>query len=314
MIPPLQPPLGLFPPTELPNYFHPSLPGWDGDYEIEEPRLVATGIVHRTPAVLPAATSPRPALPVSPVRIDPRPLGGKLTVAVCCYGDYPETHRQCLQSILQTVAAEVLDLRVVANACPPATLRYLESLPLTKLYVNHHNRGKYPAMRQLFHDPDCPLTTNYVAWFDDNTRVVHPHWLSLLTDEIRRQRADIGAYGPLMYYSLRLHKTRDPRKWLAAGPWWRGRPLCTQRGGEAPNGDTIHFVADWFCIFRSDAIRLADLPDPRLVQKGGDIVIGEQLHQNGWRLKQFNSGKNLVFTPPYAAGLKRGRPEPFPWQ
>lgn len=317
MIEPIRAAQGLFPPSDVPCYGHPALPGCEGPFEIAEPRLLATDVPWRPNSrgaitnLLPA-TSP---LPASPTQLTARALGGKLTVCVLCYGNYFETQRQCLDSILRTVPAGQLDLRVACNAVGPATLDYVRQLPgLTKLYTNHHNRFKYPAMRQLLHDPEHPLTTSYVAWFDDNTRVVNPRWLALLNDEIARQRSDVGAYGPLMYYSLRLHRTRDPRKWFAGAGWYRGLPLRTQRGTPAPNGDTIHFVADWFLVLRTDAIRLADIPDPRLRQRGGDIVIGEQLYQNGWQLKQFNSGKNLVFTPAYNQGLKRGKPESFPWQ
>ena len=241
-------------------------------------------------------------------------LGGRLTVCVLCFGNYFQSQKACLDSIIKTLPRERLDLRVACNACSAQTIDYVRGLQPTALYVNATNIYKYPAMRQMFWDPVYPLTTNYVAWFDDNTWVKHLNWVNILADDIHRQKPTVGAYGPRVYRTFKLHNAKDPRNWFRTASWHKGLDFRSTRGNAIPNGDTSHFCSDWFFVLSTSAIRRCEIPDPRLLQKGGDIVIGEQLYQNGYAIKDFNSAKNLVYTPPVGQGLKRGRKEQLPWQ
>jgi hypothetical protein len=265
----------------------------------------------------PGVSDPKPAPNITDncgTGLDYFELGGKLTVCVLCYGDYFWTQRACLDGILKTIPSDKLDLRITCNACSTQVLEYVRTLSPTALYINEGNIFKYPAMRQMFWDPDHPITTNYVAWFDDNTWVKHLNWLNILADDIHRQSQQVGAYGPRSYRTFKLHQEKDPRGWFQQSSWYRGKDFRSKHGSPIPNGDTIHFCSDWFFVVSAEAIRQCDIPDRRLLQKGGDIVIGEQLYQNGYKIKDFNSAKNLVFTPPAGQGLKRGRKEKFPWQ
>ncbi len=99
-------------------------------------------------------------------------IGGKFTVFVLCYGEYPELAKSCLGSILSTLPIERLDLRVGLNAVCDETRAYVKSLPTTKIYEDASNAGKYVIMRRMFHDPECPITTTHLVWFDDDARIV----------------------------------------------------------------------------------------------------------------------------------------------
>jgi hypothetical protein len=111
-------------------------------------------------------------------------IGGKITFCTLCYGPHTDLAKRCIDSVLSTVPPSRLDLRVATNEAAPATVAYLKRLNLTKLYINTNNRMKYPVMRDMFWDEDNPITTSYVVWFDDDSFVVHPKWLTTLCQTI----------------------------------------------------------------------------------------------------------------------------------
>jgi ADP-heptose:LPS heptosyltransferase/GT2 family glycosyltransferase len=244
-------------------------------------------------------------------------IGGKITVCVLCYGPYTELAKTCLTGLLATVPVDRLDLRVATNEVPDATLDYLKSLPITKLYINKTNRHKYPVMRDMFWDPDQPITTNYVLWLDDDTRVVQPYWISDLAQTIINNHAyGYRMYGNIMYHDLANMVRGDnrPDAWFRSASWYRGRNFRVRCGREeTPNGSIIDFAVGWCWAISTELIRLADIPDTRLGHNGGDITIGEQVHQAGYLIKQWNKGKSMIACPTREQGGRRGYSEKFPW-
>jgi ADP-heptose:LPS heptosyltransferase len=249
--------------------------------------------------------------------LDHKILGGKFTVFVLCYGPYPQLAKRCLTSILNTVPSDRLDLRVAANAVAPETLDFLNTLPISKLYVNEQNCYKYPIMRQMFWDEDHPIKTNYILWFDDDTWVAHPNWLSDLAKTIIDNHAyGYRMYGNLMYHDLSIYKKKSvkPDTWFKEGKWYRGKPLRIKSGQqESVNGSIIDFAVGWCWALATEAIRAADIPDERLRHNGGDITIGEQIHQSGVMIKQWNKNKSLIACPSREQGGRRGYSEKFLW-
>ena len=244
-------------------------------------------------------------------------IGGKITVCVLCYGPHPDLARRCLTDILKTVPRDRLDLRIAANAVVPETLDYLRTLSGAKLYINSDNRHKYPVMRDMFWDEQRPLETNYVLWFDDDTWVVRPNWLEELAHIIvNNHPLGYRMFGNIMYHDLAIYGKNGgrPDTWFRAGSWYRGKNFRL-RGNqqETPNGSIIDFAVGWCWALATEAIRLADVPDRRLNHNGGDITIGEQLHQAGFLLKQWNKGKSAIACPSREQGGRRGFSEKFPW-
>ena len=248
---------------------------------------------------------------------DPR-IGGKVTICVLLYGENSEKfdhlHRRCLNSIVSTVPPSRMDLRIAMNQTALSTQNYVKTLPVSKTYIDYKNRRKYPAMREMFWDKEDPITTRWVIWFDDDSYVRNPSWLQALAECILAQpeSSNVGMLGQKMRHPLRgVNTNKDPRDWFKAGSWWKGREFRNKRGQPAPNGDQIHFVVGGFWAISLEAIKACDIPDTRLRHNGGDCLIGEQLYQNGFQMKQFNDEKKFVHT---SAAPRRGYREKFPWQ
>jgi len=244
-------------------------------------------------------------------------IGGKVTVCVLCYGPHTDLAKRCLSSILGTLPPDRIDLRVATNQAAPKTIEYLKTLPITKLYINSENRHKYPVMRNMFWDEKNPITTKYTLWFDDDTWIVKPQWITdLCTTIIGNHDYNFRMYGNLLYHDLAMYAKNghDPAKWFKDADWYRGKDF-RMRGSqrEAPNGSVIDFAVGWCWAIETAAMREANIPDIRLGHNGGDILLGEQMHQAGYDIKQWNRGKSLVACPTKEQGGRRGYSERFPW-
>lgn len=269
------------------------------------------------------------AIPQEPVTVvEPRPvrhpnydalrvldhdkIGGKVTIFALLFGDHHELHRRCLNSIVETVPPSRMDLRVGANQICLETRNYLRSLPITKIYENTKVRRKYGAMREMFYDPNTPIGTKWVIWFDDDSYVRNPQWLGMLGAAITgEQDPKVAMFGVRMLHVFKPgRKGKDPRKWFQNASWWRGLHFRTKQGADAPNGNTIHFIVGGFWALKTDAIAACEIPDMRLNHNGGDICIGEQLHQNDYGIRLFNRNKEIIHT---SASPRRGFNEVFPW-
>ena len=249
--------------------------------------------------------------------LDHPTIGGKLTVCVLCYGPHTDLAQRCLSSLLLSLPADRIDLRIGANDVAPATMDYLQRLPVTKIYSEGGNRHKYPRMREMFWDESCPITTNYTVWLDDDTWVLDPRWASNLGQTIVAQApAGFGMFGDVMSHDLTRY-TRNggrPDHWFRAADWYSGRNLRLRSGqAEVPSGSVIDFAVGWCWAIATAAIRAANVPDVRLNHNGGDITIGEQLHQAGIGIQSWNRGKSLIACPTRENGGRRGYSEKFPW-
>ncbi len=269
--------------------------------------------------------TPMPEISLTGVRgvnysvLDNHVIGGKYTICVLCWGPHTDLAKRCLDSILSYVPRERIDLRIACNECAPETLSYVKSLSPEVLYTSDENRKKYPTMRDMFWDPHRPITTKYVLWFDDDTTVVDPSWIVKLSEVITANHPH-GArlYGAKMHHDLMPYARNGhrPESWFYESDWWKGVQLRV-RGQEraAPNGSCIDFVAGWFWALATESIRSCNIPDTRLYHNGGDITIGAQVLQHGFKIKEFNRDKSIVTTPVKASGGRRvgGYEESFPW-
>ena len=227
-------------------------------------------------------------------------IGGKYTVFVLLYGParFAQMHRRCLESIIGTVPAGRLDLRVGSNELCEESVRFVEGLVdkgvVTKHYRHRTNDKKYPVMREMFWDDSCPITTKWLLWFDDDSIADRDRlWLHKLTSVI------IEGYGE------GKHLFGDHRVWelkpgqgqfIRERPWYKSRQFRDMRGNPAPNGNKIHFAAGGFWAMSVEAMRACDVPDTKLQHNGGDYMIGEQLWQNGFGLRKWNSQKQFIHT------------------
>ena len=244
-------------------------------------------------------------------------IGGRFTVCVLCYGPYPDLARRCLGSILTTIPRERMDLRIATNEASDDTLDFVRSIGPDRLYVNTSNRKKYPVMREVFHDPQAPLRSNYVVWFDDDAQVVDPLWATKLAETIiNNHKNGCRLYGDKKFHDLTIYAKggHRPDRWFSGAAWHKGVQFRVRNSERtAPNGSCIDFVVGWFWAIGTDVIRVANIPDLRLNHNGGDITIGAQVAQSGFKIKQFNKDKAIVWCPSKEQGGRRGYEEKFPW-
>lgn len=225
-------------------------------------------------------------------------IGGKFTVCVLFYGpaEYHDMHMRCLNSIITTCPAGRIDLRVASNELCEETAAVLERLAshkvITKYYRHNTNDLKYPVMREMFHDPDCPITTKYTLWFDDDSIADrNTQWLKVLAGTII-QNPDAGLIGADMILQL----SAQQMQYYKTRPWHHGKQFRLRNGQPADNGQYAVFVAGGFFAIKTEAIKVADVPDSTLTHNGGDYTIGEQLYQNGYGIKGWNRQKQFIHT------------------
>lgn len=248
------------------------------------------------------ATKPRQTTTTLPDNICDHPsVGGRMTVFVLFYGDYFELHQKCLKSILATIPANRLDLRVGSNMACKQTLemleQYVDSRVITKHYRHDTNAYKYPVMREMFWDESCPIQTKWVLWFDDDSICdVNKDWFTILSTHIAQHHKEREAH---MIGATYLYNTnKQQRDVLESRPWYKRRPWRGKDGKPSPNGNQILFSVGGFWALTVEAMRAANIPDlgTGLQHTGGDWQIGEQLYQAGYGLKQFNGKKQFVRT------------------
>jgi hypothetical protein len=225
-------------------------------------------------------------------------IGGRATICVLMYGDYHEMHRACLGAILTTTPANRRQIRVACNAVCPDTREYLRQLReqqlLYKVIDNADNRKKYPAMRQLFYDEADPITDKWIVWFDDDSIANRDgQWYPKLLTAISAFY-DSGARLFGAYYSIMLQPSQ--LTWVKSRPWYRGRPFQDSRGRPSPNANRAVFAAGGFWALETALMRAANIPDPEIGHNGGDYIVGEQVWQAGYTVKDWNSRKQFIHT------------------
>ncbi len=236
-------------------------------------------------------------------------IGGKYTVCVLFYGgaQFHALHMRCLNSIISTCPPSRIELRVGSNELCDETAQVLDRLVdhgiIKKHYRHRENAFKYPVMQEMFNDPDLPITTNYLLWFDDDSVADRdPQWLARLTQTIIAN-PEAGLFGADM--TLRL--SPDQQRFYKTRPWYTGKPFRLKNKQPAGNGDNTVFVAGGFFALKTAAMRAAAIPDSALTHNGGDYTIGEQLYQAGYSVVGWNRQKQFIHT---SSVPRRGASQP----
>lgn len=268
-------------------------------------------IIVRSPSLTAAAVARPAAVPhLQRSTAAPDESKTRMTCCVLLHGGSPaefDMHQRCIDSIVGSTPTGALDFRIACNQIGEATRAYLqEKLPQAVRYEDYGTRRKYPAMREMFHDRLHPITTDWTLWFDDDTWVVDPLWYQKLSEAQETAADDVGCFGTPLFSRLQPHQLT----WFRQASWFNGRQFRTAQGRDAPNGTCIHFPVGWFWCVRTSAIAACDIPCKRLNHNGGDVTIGEQLHQHGFRTVSFNNNKSQIYTPPKS---RRNYSERFPW-
>lgn len=233
--------------------------------------------------------------------LDHEKIGGKVTVFILFYGDHHDLHKKCLTSLLATTDNSRIDLRVGSNALCKESIEMIEGYVdqgfITKHYYHEENKFKYPVMREMFFDPELPIETKWVLWFDDDSTCdVEPAWLNILGNHIVRHHHDKEAH--MIGAKYTWNATEKVRNILSQRPWFTGRPWQKRNGQPSENGSWIIFATGGFWAITHELIVAADIPDlgTGLTHTGGDWQIGCQVYQAGYNVKQFNGKKQFVRT------------------
>lgn len=273
----------------------------------QTPVLAATAQLERAAPATTATTAP-PGAQDKDIYADPA-IGGKFTVFILFYGSkaFHALHMRCLNSIISTCPPNRIDLRVGSNELCEETCAVLDRLVdhkiITKHYRHAENALKYPVMREMFHDPELPITTNYLIWFDDDSIADrNQQWLTLLAQAIIAN-PQAGLFGADM--TIRLSPAQQ--QMYKSRPWYRGLPFRMKNHKPAPNGDNTVFVAGGFFCMKTEAMRAANVPDAELTHNGGDYTIGEQLYQAGYGVVGWNRQKQFIHT---SSVPRRGASQP----
>jgi hypothetical protein len=174
-----------------------------------------------------------------------------------------------------------------------------------RVLLNHENIKKYPAMRQLFYDTDDPITDKWIIWFDDDSIADRDvHWLpKLLSVIVKFYPSKARIFGAQYFFTLSASQIA----WVKSRPWYRNRPFQDTHAHPTPNGNKVAFPAGGFWALDTSVMREAGIPDEQIGHNGGDYMVGEQVWQTGYTMKEWNRNKQFIHTSSVA---RRGLHEP----
>jgi len=212
------------------------------------------------------------------------------TICVLVYGDHAPLARRCLSSIL-TLPRQQFKLRIGLNAASDETQAYVGEL-ITQgdvasraCYFSDENVYKYPMMRRMFYDPDNPLDTPYVMWFDDDSYVIteqahrpNPNRVRPWLDAVRAKIADADMIGSL--YTMNLGGNQAA--WVRDQNWYNQKAVADKR--------RVRFATGGWWTIRRELLEKHDWPPLALEHRGGDVMLGELCRQQDYRLEHFNHG------------------------
>lgn len=257
------------------------------------PLIVAPRGIKRTPVYRKLASVPRGSLPPAETRL--RALGNTVTICVLAYGDYPGLLQKCLESIYNNTNVSQFELRLGLNAVSERVLKYVQRFVAgrddIRLYTETRNIYKYPMMRRMF--TEHPLTTKWVVWLDDDSRITAPDWLPRLDAYAASRPCDM--VGKQYYH----HVSQGMMNWIRAASWFKARDLVLRHGRLISEFAT----GGWWAL-KTEVIKRLDWPDRRLSHRG-DVELGSALFQIGAVLRSYAYGVVISGYPRRGASQQR---------
>lgn len=193
------------------------------------------------------------------------------TIAVLLYGDYPELAERCLRPISQLYASDV-PVIICANEIGDKTRQVVSDLGLKITFDENPQIFKYPMLAKVTE----AVKTPYLMWFDDDSYIRDNPEPWLFGIELEMGRSDLDLMGAV--YTIGLRESQVD--WIKTRPWYRGKDIprrpCFATGGW------------WAAKVRS--LRNLGWPDPEVKHRGGDVMLGVALQQNGMALKHYRTG------------------------
>lgn len=208
------------------------------------------------------------------------------TVLILTYGDHQPLAQRCLKSIIASADWSLIaDVRIGCNAVTEATVAYLQDAQLNvqaPCWLVHERRGanvgKYPLMRRMLYDPEHPITTPYVMWFDDDSYIKPGQ-----TSAWWRKMADAAIRHDIIGKRYRIALNGNQRRAVTSQPWYTARawPLLPK---------PVSFCQGGWWAARYAELKRWNYPFPELYHNGGDVILGALSYQQMWRWYDTNEG------------------------
>ncbi len=214
----------------------------------------------------------------------------KITVCVLCYGAYLDLAKRCRGSIVARMDPEcVADVRITLAEVCDETRDYVFNDVVPQL-VSHApvdvrlapNVGKYPLMRRMLYTVGPRPTASLVTWFDDDSYLVDPFQFRDVVRVMTSHREPIELLGsPYRAYGFKPEQIEA----IKQQSWYVGR--------EIPRRRHPRFVTGGWWTARMATLRKFDYPFPEIRHNGGDSILGELCHQQGWRIEPFGLAEGV---------------------
>lgn len=237
----------------------------------------------------------------NPSQLEFKHLKFPITICGLSYGDHTRLALRCLKSIYANLDPKLFKLRWAMNEpsdeMKKAVTEYLKQKNnVVKVYESSPQIYKYPMMRRMFHDPDHPLDTDWVMWFDDDSHVTDSNWIQTIGAEVDKKflaqddkyPKGYHMFGKVYYFHLRGNQW----DWIKQAKWYTGRKFNVDYTKRPPM-DKSDFCTGGFWLVTKEAIMAADWPDPRIKHRGGDIMMGVALQQQGYGVAQAYKGVKI---------------------
>ncbi len=197
------------------------------------------------------------------------------TVCVLLYGDYSELARRCLTPLWELAESGQIDLRIGCNDIGRNTLDYLNQVDTVvdrdhyRVIRSPENKRKYPMMRELF--ALGPLSP-YTMWLDDDSVVSVKQNPSLWLSTIAAVMDGNDQAGQVWYKTLEGNQAL----WVKSQPWYTGK--------EVQDRHKVSFCTGGWWVIRSQILIDWNWPSPDIYHRGGDVMLGELMRQQGLRM------------------------------
>jgi hypothetical protein len=219
-----------------------------------------------------------------------------VTICVLTYGDYLPLAVRAIDSIRFHCDRSLYSLVIGANGVSTETRLYLNRLlslgEVDRVHFSDVNVNKCRMMRRMFSDID----TEFIWWFDDDSFVTDPSALETWLTLARSAPETTVIWGHQFYFGSEGDFSCDMEatEFVRTARWFRGLPPPSwQTGSKAGSEDDGCGSGDgrWFFItggcwlVRTAALVALGWPDPRLVKRWDDVLLGEAVRQQGWSMQ-----------------------------
>jgi hypothetical protein len=133
------------------------------------------------------------------------------------------------------------------------------------------NIYKYPLMRRMFQA--APLQAPLTMWFDDNSYLDPEMDVGVWIERVEKHMQYCDMIGSVYTQGL----VGNQAEWIRAQPWYTGKNP----------GPYVKYAAGGWWAAQTDLLTRFDWPAQDIKHHGGDVMLGELIHQQDLQLCHF---------------------------